>query len=422
MYVEVTFVLGVSTLLQFIAAFLALRLIRITGRRRAWVLIAMAVFLMALRRCIPLFRLISGNLTSPPDLPAELVGLAISGLVVAGIAWIAPLFLSVRRSEGALRESRRKIESLHEAPHRLEACENEEEVYRLTVEAAEKILNFSMCTLDIFEGNKLVVKSTSSGLPPDASRERDLDEDGLAAKTYRTGEAFVFGSLDEVPDARPTDSTFQSGISAPIGNVGVFQVVSREKNAFTEQDVRLLELLLGYTAQAIGRTHLQKRLRDQAMRDPLTGVYNRRYFNQVIEQEIERSTRYDHPIAFLMLDIDRFKKINDRYGHQVGDEVLQKVAKLLEGQVRGSDIVVRYGGDEFLLLLIETNGETETVKQRIIEEVDQWNKANPMFDFPVTLSIGSAHWSPEDERPVEKILAEADRKMYEEKRRRAEES
>lgn len=385
-------------------------------------MIAVAVFLMALRRCIPLFRLISGNLTSPPDLPAELVALATSALMVAGIAWIAPLFLSIRRSEGALRESRRKIESLHEAARRLEACETGDEVYHLTVEAAEEILSFSMCTLDIVEGNKLVVKATSSGLPPEASRERDLDEGGLAAKTYRTGEAFVFGSLDEVPDARPTDSTFQSGISAPISNVGVFQVVSREKNAFTERDVHLLELLLGYTAQAIGRTRLQKRLRDQATRDPLTNVYNRRYFNQVIEQEIGRSKRYDHPIGFLMLDVDHFKHINDTYGHQTGDRVLQAVAGLLVEQVRETDLVVRYGGDEFLLVLIETDGETKTIKERIQAAVAERNRTNELVPFPVTLSIGSAHWSPEQDHPVEEILAEADMRMYEEKQRSAEES
>jgi diguanylate cyclase (GGDEF)-like protein len=180
--------------------------------------------------------------------------------------------------------------------------------------------------------------------------------------------------------------SFQSGISAPIGKYGVFQAVSTEENAFIDEDVHLLELLLGPTTQAIERIRLQKQLREQAMRDPL-------------------------------IDVDKFKEINDCHGHQVGDEVLQEVAKLLQEQVRESDVVVRYGGDEFLLLLIETNGETEKVKERILEEVARWNVTNPVFDFPVTLSIGSAHWRPEDARTVEEILAEADAKMYEAKRR-----
>jgi len=320
-------------------------------------------------------------------------------------------------AEERIRQSAQKLERLHDAANRLEMCDDEDKLYGLTVGAAQKILEFDMCSLDIVQGEKLVVKATSVDLPPEYSRETSLSEENLATKTLQAGVTTVFGSLDEVPDAKPTDVSFQSGISAPIGKYGVFQAVSTEENAFIDEDVHLLELLLGPTTQAIERIRLQKHLREQAMRDPLTNAYNRRYFNQAIEQEIGRSKRYDHPIGFLMIDVDKFKEINDCHGHQVGDEVLQEVAKLLQEQVRESDVVVRYGGDEFLLLLIETNGETEKVKERILEEVARWNVTNPVFDFPVTLSIGSAHWRPEDARTVEEILAEADAKMYEAKRR-----
>ena len=324
-----------------------------------------------------------------------------------------------KQAEEALRDSKAKIERLHGIARRLEGCKSEEDVYRTTIEAAETILDFSLASLDIVEGNMLVVKATSVEVTSDASRESSLDEGGLAAKTHRTGTTTVFGRMEEVPEARPTQEDFKSGISAPIGDIGVFQVVSTEANAFTEDDARLLELLLVHTVEALKRIRLQSELKEQALHDPLTGVYNRRYFNHVIEQEMLRSGRYDHPIGFLMIDINKFKEINDRYGHQIGDEVLQEVAKLLQGQVRESDIVVRYGGDEFLLLLIETSSETETVKERILEEVARRNVSNPVFNFPVTLSIGSAHWSPEDERTVEEILAEADMRMYEEKRGQA---
>ncbi len=324
------------------------------------------------------------------------------------------------QAERALRQTKQKIEQLHEIARRLEACENEDEAYRATMEAAERILDFSLASLDVVEGEKLVVKATSSELAPDASRETALADGGLAAKTYRTGKTTLFGNMNEVPDAKPTREEFRSGISAPIGNIGVFQVVSPKENAFTEEDVRLLELLLGYTAQAIKRIGLQKKLRDQAMRDPLTGIYNRRYFNQVIEQEIGRSKRYDHPIGFLMIDIDRFKYINDTYGHQTGDRVLQAVANLLVEQVRDTDFVVRYGGDEFLVVLIETNGETETIMERIRAAVAERNHTNKLVPFPVTLSIGNAHWSPELNQTAEEILAEADRRMYAEKRRKGE--
>ena len=320
-------------------------------------------------------------------------------------------------AEERIRQNAQKLERLHDAANRLGVCDQEDTLYGLTVEAAQEILEFDLCSLDIVQGGKLVVKATSVDLPPEYSQETSLDEENLATKTLRTGVTTAFGSLDEVPDAKPTDPSFQSGISAPIGAFGVFQAVSIEENAFTGEDVRLLELLLKYTTQAIERIHLMKELEEQATRDPLTNVYNRRYFNQVIEREIGRSKRYDHPIGFLMIDVDHFKHINDTYGHQTGDLVLKAVANLLIEQVRDTDLVVRYGGDEFLLVLIETNGEAEKVIQRIQEAIAGRNRTNEIVPFSVTLSIGSAHWSPELNQTAEEILAEADRKMYEAKRK-----
>lgn len=342
-----------------------------------------------------------------------------AGFTQKGVSYLVSITLDISErlaAQRAIDETRRKVEQLHDVAQTLETCTSEDEAYRATVEAAEKILAFSMCTLDIVIGDRLVTKAFSSGLSADETQESTLDGGGLAAETYRTGKTIVFGSMAEVPKARPTREDFRSGISTPIGEIGVFQVVSTQENAFSEQDVHLLELLLGYTTQAIKRIKLQKQLSDQAMRDPLTNVYNRRYFNQVIEQEIGRSKRYDHPIGFLMIDIDRFKHINDTYGHQTGDHVLQAVADLLVEQVRDTDLVIRYGGDEFLLVLIETNGETETVMERIHAAIEERNRTNELVPFAVTLSVGSAHWSPELNQTAEQILAEADKNMYAAKR------
>ncbi|MFC2095710.1 diguanylate cyclase domain-containing protein, partial [Candidatus Bipolaricaulota bacterium] len=324
------------------------------------------------------------------------------------------------RAERDLEAARLKVERLHEAANRLAAAETEEEIYRLTVESAQEILEFGLCTLDIAEDGKLVVKQTSPGVLPAASSETDLSEVSVASTTYRTKQTVVFGSLAEVPEARPTQPDLVSGISAPIGSVGVFQVASREGNAFSEQEVRLLELLLRHTAQAIQRLRLQSELVKQANYDPLTDVYNRRYFNQAIKQELARSRRYERPIGFLMIDVNRFKEINDQFGHQMGDEVLKSVAGLLKSAVRESDLVVRYGGDEFLVVLVETNGESELVHDRITAAVAKRNETNELIPFPVTLSIGCAHWDSAVDKPIEVVLAEADRNMYAAKRQQDE--
>jgi len=154
-----------------------------------------------------------------------------------------------------------------------------------------------------------------------------------------------------------------------------------------------------------------------ARRDPLTGVLNRYALEELIEREASRSERYAHSVGFLMIDVNRFKEINDRFGHAMGDKVLQAIATVIQANIRDADIVVRYGGDEFLVILPETNGETDVVKERILAEVARRNEKNPLLDFPVTLAIGSYHWNSESGRSIEEALSEADELMYEDKRR-----
>ena len=325
----------------------------------------------------------------------------------------------LKKAEEDLHRSRRKIEGLHDVARSLETCQSEQEAYQITIQAAEKVLQFALCSLDILEGGRLVVRATSSELPADTSRETDIDETGIAAKTLKSGRTVRFNTIAEAPDARPTRSEFKSGLSSPLGKFGVFQVVSTRENAFSEEDQRLLELLLGHTTEAVQRIRLQSELRDQATRDPLTGVFNRRYFREAIELEVERSRRSGRPIGFLLIDVDRFKQINDTYGHQTGDVVLREVALFLKGQVRATEMVVRYGGDEFLIVLTDPDDAIQGIRERVVEALARWNETNRAFDFPVWLSVGGALWDPSGDQSVEEALAKADLRMYEDKRARA---
>jgi diguanylate cyclase (GGDEF)-like protein/PAS domain S-box-containing protein len=325
-----------------------------------------------------------------------------------------------KRAEQALRASRRKIEGLHKTARMLEECQNEEQVYRITVRAAENILSFKMCTLDVVVGKKLMVKAVSSGMPRGGSIESSLNEKSLAAKTYRTGKITRFGHIDAVPEARPTRKSFQSGLSAPVGQIGVFQAVSTEPDAFSKEDAKLLELLLEHTVEAMSRIRLENQLRAQAIRDPLTGAFNRRHFRESIEQEMQRARRSGKAIGFLLIDVDGFKEINDTHGHQTGDWVLRQVVAFLRQHIRSSEMVVRYGGDEFLLVLPEMKKSPDVVKKRLIKALKEWNRTNKTFKFSVHLSIGSIVWQPENDLSIEEILIRADERMYAEKRKRKE--
>ena len=188
-----------------------------------------------------------------------------------------------------------------------------------------------------------------------------------------------------------------------------------DEGPFLKEERRLINSIAAQTGRIAEHLQFEEKLAHMARHDPLTGAYNRRALDELLERELTRSKRYNHPIGVLLIDVNRFKEINDRFGHVMGDKVLQAVADILQHNVRNSDVIARYGGDEFLVVLPETDGETELVEERILAEVAHRNKANPLLDFAVTLAIGSVHWSPDSGKSMEEALAEADRLMYENK-------
>lgn len=306
-----------------------------------------------------------------------------------------------------------KLEALHAVASKLQNCEKEKSACDIAVEATEDILEFEICAVALLEGEFLVPTCMSEAIAPHEITKFRIGE-GIAGKTVEKGKTF-WGNVEDIPEAEPQSAEYQSVISIPIGDIGNFQVISKKKDGFTQNDVRLAELLVNHLREALERIRLQVELQEQAIRDPLTGLYNRRYFNITIEKELERCKRYDHSLAFMLIDINRFKEINDRYSHLTGDEVLKEMAELLKSNVRETDIVVRYGGDEFLIVLPETDGELDQLMGRIRNKVNEWNHENDLVDFPLTLAIGSSYWNNRRSKSIKGVLHEADRRMYRDK-------
>ncbi|HLI31026.1 MAG TPA: GGDEF domain-containing protein [Terriglobia bacterium] len=151
--------------------------------------------------------------------------------------------------------------------------------------------------------------------------------------------------------------------------------------------------------------------------DPLTNLFNRRYLDEIISKEASRASRYGSELTLMMIDVDAFKSVNTRFGHLFGDQVLTEVANLLKKNFRNSDIVVRYGGDEFLVILPETS---ETEGQRAIErlqsQVDAWNR-NPAFEgYKMSLSCGLASFT--GGKGAREVIEMADSQMYLHKNRK----
>jgi diguanylate cyclase (GGDEF)-like protein len=166
--------------------------------------------------------------------------------------------------------------------------------------------------------------------------------------------------------------------------------------------------------------HLKKRddkMLTAAIKDPLTGACNRAYFNEFMEKTLKRASRYKEDISFIMVDLDGFKGLNDLHGHQAGDDVLVEVAGLLRSTLRGVELLFRYGGDEFLIVLPQASCQDATsFVDRIMNSVDEWNVHNTRYDdFKLSLSVGCSTWKQGDDLLAK--INEADSIMYEEKRR-----
>ena len=161
----------------------------------------------------------------------------------------------------------------------------------------------------------------------------------------------------------------------------------------------------------------QDKLKTLAIRDPLTGAYNRNFFNEMIANEIKRSKRYGDYFTLVMLDVDNFKQINDSYGHLIGDWILKECATLLNKSIRDCDLLVRFGGDEFLIVTPATNLETcGALISRVHEHLAAWNREPRDHDYGLSVSIGCSVF--EKGKDLLEVIKEADTRMYDNKPKR----
>lgn len=196
---------------------------------------------------------------------------------------------------------------------------------------------------------------------------------------------------------------------------GVIELINKlDGEPFTPFDLKVLTTIADFAAIAIEKSYYLRALKRMATIDSLTGSYNRGSFERMFAKEVEMCRRYEMPLSFLMIDVDDFKKINDEYGHPVGDKVLQDVVHLVTEAVRKVDSVFRYGGDEFVVLMPNTTREhAQEVRTRILERIKYQNSLNP--EVPFYLSIGLHSVSPEDD---EEILGMLDLDLYKQKEKK----
>jgi len=255
------------------------------------------------------------------------------------------------------------------------------------------------------------------GYSPQVRGTRIPAGQGIAGWVQRTGAVVNVPNVHEDSRYIAFHDVIASELAVPLitaGKViGVFSVESTRLQAFGPRDVNVLNALAGYAIIAIENARLFEQTKRLAITDGLTELFNHRYLHETLDRTLERCLREGQPLALIMIEIDNFKWYNDTYGHQQGDEVLRAVADLLRRGSRPSDLVARYGGDEFMIILPNTAKEAAF---EIAERIRRMVEAYPFLlaenqVTSVTLSLGVAA-TPEDGTSVEAVIEAVDRAQY----------
>ncbi|MBV9574271.1 MAG: sensor domain-containing diguanylate cyclase [Acidobacteriales bacterium] len=237
---------------------------------------------------------------------------------------------------------------------------------------------------------------------------------GLWGEALSSGKLMIQNHVNTTPDLDGLYLGTGSRMCIPLVSfgqtLGVLVLENAEAGSFNRADKQPLESVADICATAIQNAHYVDRVKQLAYLDGLTGIFNRRFFELRMAEEIERARRFGAGMAVIMVDIDQFKRLNDEFGHLLGDEVLRQFSSIFHQQLRKIDVVCRYGGEEFAILLSQTNHHhAVNVAEKLRRLVETWQF--PGVPRPVTISAGAASY-PEHGTTRDELVKAADRGLY----------
>lgn len=237
---------------------------------------------------------------------------------------------------------------------------------------------------------------------------------GLSARALDSGKPVVENDVVSVAGYVRGFEETRAEMCVPLislgETLGVLALESAQPNSFQPGDVQPLESVADICAVALQNARYFERVRQLAYIDGLTGIFNRRYFEMRIVEEIERAHRYQGGLSVIMIDIDHFKRLNDEFGHLLGDEVLRHVSSIFSQNLRKVDVACRYGGEEFVILAPQTSGEhAQAAAEKLRRVVAGWNF--PGVPRPVTISAGISNL-PDHGTTRDDLVKAADQALY----------
>lgn len=331
--------------------------------------------------------------------------------------------------EGLVKTLNKNLEELsllYEISKELMSTVDLAESLNLITKSLKKVVKYDFCSVRLVDQDTGKIKVFFlEDLQEEISRKTEIKEGKAVADwVVRKKNPLLLFDTEQSKLYQKLRGNFQvkSLLSLPIISqnqvIGVLTVGAYQKARFKREDVQILTILGSQITIVLKNALLYHSAKEEAITDGLTQLYNYRYFQERLKKELENCHFKQLPLALLFLDVDYFKQYNDNYGHPQGDEVLRTIGKIIKSSIRNTDVPVRYGGEEFAVILPETDGSGAVqVAERIIQEVAQvrfpGNQETPWVTM--TVSIGLALY-PQEADNEEDLLARADYALYQAKK------
>lgn len=324
-----------------------------------------------------------------------------------------------KEMEHALRRRAEEAETLRKAGAAVAATLQPEETFERILEQLKRVVPYDTAAVDLLHEDHLELVAGRGFADTDAviGLRFPLDGDNPGGTVVERCEPVVLGNApEEYPVFRREPHThIKSWIGIPLVTkdriIGLMTLDSTKCDFFTEEHVRLATAFADQVAIALDNAQLYARMQTLARTDSLTGVANRRAFFERSEREIERARRFGRPLTVLMIDIDHFKRVNDTYGHAIGDEVLTKLAQRCRQQLRMVDVFGRYGGEEFAALLSEADVNDACIVAERLRKTISTPIHTDAGAVSVTTSMGIAALDPANP-DLDTVLQRADQALY----------
>jgi diguanylate cyclase (GGDEF)-like protein/PAS domain S-box-containing protein len=321
--------------------------------------------------------------------------------------------------QARLRQQNESMTALYESALEFLHHHDLDNLLKSLVDHASKLIEVDIAEIFTMKDDLLVAQNMSPELPFKVGDRFDRDRAVLAWRSVDTLQPAIMDDYSNWEHHLPDYDSLHiyAAASFPIVSnnqcLGVLDL-GRDKpgHPFTADEIQMAKLFTQISALAIENANLNTSLLEQSIHDPLTGLYNRRYLFETIQREMSRSRRENYSISIVLLDVDRFKKLNDRYGHAAGDAVLRAMAAHFQKIVRSEDIICRIGGDEHIIVMHNTspNKALERADQlRQVMEGLQVEHEHNLLHF--TISMGVAAY-PEHGMTIDEVIACADKALY----------